>query len=514
MKLLNLTILSLTLLFAGFSISCNNDTKSIQVNNWKILYEQDKSLDSVLQKNGWESVEIPATFEFPYPQVNDFQFVWLKGEFNIKDDPSRYYGISTGKIMFSDRVYINKQFIGSLPSKKAKWSPVPRNYIIHENILKKGKNIVHIQLGGYSKNKCGISNDVLIQMEEDFDQTEFFSDLLYRHIPIGMVVMFAGFIIPLLIIFLWNRNEKLPLYSLLTLLVIMFFLLIILSSNKYISFEYVLIIAVTTMPLIFISLLLVIQSIYRVYLTNFNRTIILFPIVFMAVMLLSRDTKYNFQIALLLMILFLIIIIPLFAFMIYRLNSINPDKFLRNMIIIIAIMNIFLMMFEGYSGYAGKEYSDIVGFLSPLIFLILLAILFSRQIMKRRIELQYLYNKLKRLEGQDKELSITDTSEEKLKRVIDFIDENFTSDISREGLAAAVGLNPNYMGSLFKTYTGKSINEYINNLRIDDAIRQLDSENSRIIDIAFSVGYESLVTFNRVFKKVTGKTPSEYKNGK
>jgi hypothetical protein len=55
------------------------------------------------------------------------------------------------------------------------------------------------------------------------------------------------------------------------------------------------------------------------------------------------------------------------------------------------------------------------------------------------------------MEAGEKGLSITETSEDKLKIIIKFIDDNFTSDISRKGLAPAVELNPNYICPIFKS---------------------------------------------------------------
>ncbi|HQL83140.1 MAG TPA: helix-turn-helix transcriptional regulator, partial [Spirochaetota bacterium] len=59
--------------------------------------------------------------------------------------------------------------------------------------------------------------------------------------------------------------------------------------------------------------------------------------------------------------------------------------------------------------------------------------------------------------------------------------------------------------------TGYKINDYINKLRIEDAAAKLAERDGKIIEIAFSVGFESLTTFNRVFKSVVGKTPTEYR---
>ncbi|MBN1495196.1 MAG: helix-turn-helix domain-containing protein [Spirochaetes bacterium] len=108
--------------------------------------------------------------------------------------------------------------------------------------------------------------------------------------------------------------------------------------------------------------------------------------------------------------------------------------------------------------------------------------------------------------------SITSQTEEKIKQALAYIEMNYTSDISRENLAASLDISPNHLGKFFKVHTGKKINEYINELRISDAARMLrEQSDENIINIAFSVGFESLSTFNRAFLKVMGVTPTEYK---
>ena len=108
--------------------------------------------------------------------------------------------------------------------------------------------------------------------------------------------------------------------------------------------------------------------------------------------------------------------------------------------------------------------------------------------------------------------SITSQTEEKIKQAIAYIEVNYTSDISRENLAASLDISPNHLGKFFKVHTGKKINEYINELRISSAAKKLrEQKNENVINIAFSVGFESLSTFNRAFLKVMGVTPTEYK---
>jgi AraC-like DNA-binding protein len=137
---------------------------------------------------------------------------------------------------------------------------------------------------------------------------------------------------------------------------------------------------------------------------------------------------------------------------------------------------------------------------------------FSNAIMPA-FENALLYRK-KMLVVDDKyKFSITTQTEEKIKQAIAYIDINYTSDISRENLAASLDISPNHLGKFFKVHTGKKINEYINELRISDAARKLREQvDENIINIAFSVGFESLSTFNRAFLKVMGVTPTEYKD--
>ena len=112
-----------------------------------------------------------------------------------------------------------------------------------------------------------------------------------------------------------------------------------------------------------------------------------------------------------------------------------------------------------------------------------------------------------------KKHTLTRQTEEKIRQAIQFINENYTRDISREGLAASLDISANHLGKYFKVYTGKKINEYINAMRIRNASNMLrESKQENIITIAYSVGFESLSTFNRAFLKETGVTPTEFKD--
>ena len=123
------------------------------------------------------------------------------------------------------------------------------------------------------------------------------------------------------------------------------------------------------------------------------------------------------------------------------------------------------------------------------------------------------YRKKLMREESKKDHSITTQTEEKIKQAAEYLRNNYLRDISREGLAASLDISPNHLGKFFKIYTGKKINEYISELRIREAAKRLkENKNENVISIAFSVGFESLSTFNRAFLKIMGITPSEYKD--
>jgi AraC-like DNA-binding protein len=106
---------------------------------------------------------------------------------------------------------------------------------------------------------------------------------------------------------------------------------------------------------------------------------------------------------------------------------------------------------------------------------------------------------------------INGKGEEKIQQVVDYINKNYTFDLSREGLAATVDVHPDNLGKLFKIYTNKKMGDYINELRVKEAARRLAQTDENIIDIAFSVGFDSLRTFNRVFPKFLKVTPEKYR---
>ena len=92
-----------------------------------------------------------------------------------------------------------------------------------------------------------------------------------------------------------------------------------------------------------------------------------------------------------------------------------------------------------------------------------------------------------------------------------YLQEMLLTDFSIGDIAAVFNYNPKYLGRLFKTETGYTIREYSNVLKIERAKGLLARQTRSISDISSLSGYNNLTHFNRVFKKVTGQSPQEYR---
>ena len=99
----------------------------------------------------------------------------------------------------------------------------------------------------------------------------------------------------------------------------------------------------------------------------------------------------------------------------------------------------------------------------------------------------------------------------RLKRVLDFIDAHWASDISLHELAAQACLSPFHFARLFRDATGLSPHRYVTERRIKAAQAMLAAKQASLAQIAFDTGFGSQANFTRVFRRATGLTPGNYR---
>lgn len=92
-----------------------------------------------------------------------------------------------------------------------------------------------------------------------------------------------------------------------------------------------------------------------------------------------------------------------------------------------------------------------------------------------------------------------------------YLDENFAQDITLSAMANQYKISPGYLSLLFTERTGKNFIDYLTERRIKKAKELLKHSDLKIYEISSAVGYNDSFYFSNCFKKVTGVSPSEYR---
>jgi len=98
-----------------------------------------------------------------------------------------------------------------------------------------------------------------------------------------------------------------------------------------------------------------------------------------------------------------------------------------------------------------------------------------------------------------------------IKKVYEFIQENFTRTITLSEISELVNMSPVSFNRFIKKRTGKTFITYINDTRISFASRWLLETNLSIGEIAFKCGFNNIANFNRLFKKSKKCTPKQFR---
>lgn len=98
-----------------------------------------------------------------------------------------------------------------------------------------------------------------------------------------------------------------------------------------------------------------------------------------------------------------------------------------------------------------------------------------------------------------------------ITRARKFIEEHYAEPLSLGGVARAVNMSLFNFCKTFKKSTGMTFTHFVSRTRLEKARNLLLNPNLRVSEIAFEVGFESLTHFKRIFKKLMGQSPSEYR---
>ena len=111
------------------------------------------------------------------------------------------------------------------------------------------------------------------------------------------------------------------------------------------------------------------------------------------------------------------------------------------------------------------------------------------------------------------ELMITQTAIEPpaVNKARAFIAEHLGEDLSLEQVARAASMSAFYFCKVFKAATGVTFTDYVSRARVEKTKQLLLNPNTRVSEAAYEAGFQSLSQFNRVFRRIEGRSPSDYR---
>lgn len=99
----------------------------------------------------------------------------------------------------------------------------------------------------------------------------------------------------------------------------------------------------------------------------------------------------------------------------------------------------------------------------------------------------------------------------RIQEIISYIDENYASAITLASLAESLYLSPQYLSKFFKQHFHKTFYDYLNQVRLEHALTEIQYTTTSITKIAFNNGFPNLTAFNKTFKDFYKTTPSSYR---
>ncbi len=114
--------------------------------------------------------------------------------------------------------------------------------------------------------------------------------------------------------------------------------------------------------------------------------------------------------------------------------------------------------------------------------------------------------------GEEEQNSYSDDVMRRMMSVAEYIKSNLTADdLSQGTMAEMAGVSKDYFSRIFKNVTGMNYSKWLNMIRLEKATEMLTLDDRSLTEVAMLSGFQSIPSFNRVFRSEKGMTPSEYR---
>lgn len=506
-------VLLLVLLLSGLA-GCSGHLypEGRAITNWQICYNENPDPTSVRENCAWVGKDTSRLFPIPHPSARSVRYVWLRASFFL-DRPETFAGLSLGRIYDTDKVYVNGVLVGERKQEDVQEFHFPRNYSLLPGVLVKGDNEVLIQVGVHGKEFAGILGQVRLLDARGFSRDKVLDSLFFLHIPLSIMAMLLGLFVTILVFHVLSEAGALVYVVLGIILTWTVHLAMIFFPIQPLPMEWRIVVLWLSFFASSVLFVLFVQFNFRVFYRNLTWAFVTFTTVVTLIALsgsspVSPDSPGRFLGA---VSVFMTNGLVIFFYVTLRKSLERRVKILFWCLAFIPGEIIGLDILNYLYGTRSVPYFHIYSL--PLLML-MIVLLYRDTMLGERHRLKLMTVK----EAEDPVPDsvggsvVTPQVREKLNRLLDYIQANFSRPVTREDLAEMAGLSPDYLGRMFKAHTGQKINDYINGVRIREACLLLrDNPETKIIDIAFIVGFESLATFNRAFMRIMKLAPTDYR---
>ncbi|MCQ2536902.1 MAG: AraC family transcriptional regulator [Lachnospiraceae bacterium] len=121
------------------------------------------------------------------------------------------------------------------------------------------------------------------------------------------------------------------------------------------------------------------------------------------------------------------------------------------------------------------------------------------------------YDWLKKEDGIQNVTPVNKKYTQLFNNLLQYIETHYAEDLSLDNMAEKMGFSKFHFSRLFKDYTGYTFCDYVNFRRIKAAETMLENPQISITEVAITTGFTSIPTFNRLFKKYKGCTPTAFR---
>jgi two-component system response regulator YesN len=108
-------------------------------------------------------------------------------------------------------------------------------------------------------------------------------------------------------------------------------------------------------------------------------------------------------------------------------------------------------------------------------------------------------------------INLDTISHPEVSKILAYIEQNFAQDITVKSLSLYVMMGENYVSALFKKKTGQTLIHYLHQFRVNKAIQYLQQTELSVNEIGAKVGFANDNYFIKIFKRLVGSTPSQYR---